>query len=318
MESRSSEDVDAWISKLLGGDELSEAEALALCKKMREVLANSENCAPVQLPVTVCGDVHGQYNDLKEIFRLSGKPPHTNYLFLGDYVDRGYASVLTVQMLIAFKVRYPNRVTLTRGNHESRNVSLVYGFYDESLKIYGTHIIWKEFTDVFDYFPVSALIANEVFCMHGGLSPAVDHINEINTINRIGEIPHEGIISDLLWSDPVADSPSTRGWVPSERGSGYFFGPTVTQKFNHSNKLKFIARAHQLVDEGYNWMHEQRIVTIFSAPNYCYRCGNEAALLELSEHGEANFIQFDSAPRDRAFDAKQEFAARNTVPDFFL
>lgn len=131
----------------------------------REVLVTEQNVQDVQCPVTVCGDIHGQFHDLLELFRIGGKPPETNYLFMGDYVDRGYYSVETVSLLFALKVRYRGRITITRGNHESRQITQVYGFYDECLRKYGNPNVWKHFTDLFDYLPLTALVEKQV-CVH--------------------------------------------------------------------------------------------------------------------------------------------------------
>jgi len=304
--------VDTWIAKLTGGENLTEAEARELCNKAREILEKEKNVQPVRCPVTICGDVHGQFNDLLELFRIGGRPPETNYLFMGDYVDRGYYSVKTVSMLMAFKVRYKDRITLTRGNHESRQITQVYGFYDECLRIYGNANVWKHFTDLFDYLPLTALVEKQIFCLHGGLSPSIDTLANIMDQDRVQEVPHEGPVCDLLWSDPD-DRP---GWGISPRGAGYTFGQDISEQFNHNNGLTLVARAHQLVMEGYNWTHEKNVVTIFSAPNYCYRCGNQAAIMEIDEHLEYTFLQFDPAPRTRK---EQEPPNSNrNIPDYFL
>lgn len=179
---------------------------------------------------------------------------------LGDYVDRGYFSVETVTLLVALKIRYPQRITILRGNHESRQITQVYGFYDECLRKYGNASVWKYFTDLFDYLPLTALIENQIFCLHGGLSPSIDTLENIRSLDRIQEVPHEGPMCDLLWSDPD----DRCGWGISPRGAGYTFGQDISEAFNHNNGLTLVARAHQLVMEGYNWSQDRNVVTIFS------------------------------------------------------
>jgi len=266
------------------------------------------NVQPVACPVTVCGDVHGQFHDLMELFRIGGRPPDTNYLFMGDYVDRGYYSVETVTLLVTLKVRFPERVYILRGNHESRQITQVYGFYDECVRKYGNANVWKMFTDLFDYFPLTAVVDDQVFCLHGGLSPSIETLDHIRQLDRVQEVPHEGPMCDLLWSDPD----DRFGWGISPRGAGYTFGQDISEQYNHNNGLNLVARAHQLVMDGYNWSHNQNVVTIFSAPNYCYRCGNQAAIMEIDEHLNRIFLQFDPAPR------RGEPHVTRRTPDYFL
>lgn len=128
--------------------------------------------------------------------------PETNYLFMGDFVDRGYYSVETFLLLLALKVRYPDRITLIRGNHESRQITQVYGFYDECLRKYGSTDVWRYCTEIFDYLSLSAIIDGKIFCVHGGLSPSIQYLDQIRSIDRKQEVPHDGPMCDLLWSDP--------------------------------------------------------------------------------------------------------------------
>lgn len=301
-------DLDEQISRLLKCQHLNEAEVKALCEKAKEILSEESNVQSVRCPVTVCGDIHGQFQDLLELFRIGGESPNTNYLFMGDYVDRGYHSVETVTLLVALKVRFRDRITILRGNHESRQITQVYGFYDECLRKYGSSDVWKTFTDLFDYLPLTGLVENQIFCLHGGLSPTLDTLDHIRALDRVQEVPHEGPMCDLLWSDPDDRS----GWGISPRGAGYTFGQDITEQFNHVNGLVLVSRAHQLVMEGFNWSHEQSTVTIFSAPNYCYRCGNMAAIMEVADDLTRTFQKFDPAPRR----GEPEIGKQN--PDYFL
>eukprot|EP01070_Trichotokara_eunicae_P012149 Trichotokara_eunicae@DN8601_c0_g1_i1.p1 len=207
------------------------------------------------------------------------------------------------------KVRFPSRVWIIRGNHECRQITQVYGFYDECLRKYGGTEVWKYFTDLFDYLPLSAIIEDTIFCPHAGLSPAIDTLEQVRQIARTHEPPHEGPMCDLLWSDPDERS----GFGISARGAGFTFGKDISEKFNHSNNLRLIARAHQLLMEGYQWTHENNIVTVFSAPNYCYRCGNQAAIMEIDEQINFNFIQFDPSPQRGPVPEISK-----ALPDYFL
>ncbi|XP_064974610.1 serine/threonine-protein phosphatase PP2A-1 catalytic subunit isoform X2 [Musa acuminata AAA Group] len=180
-------DLDRQIEQLRECKFLAEAEVKVLCDQARAILVEEWNVQPVRCPVTVCGDIHGQFYDLVELFRIGGEAPDTNYLFMGDYVDRGYYSVETVTLLVALKVRYRDRITILRGNHESRQITQVYGFYDECLRKYGNANVWKYFTDLFDYLPLTALIESQIFCLHGGLSPSLDTLDNIRDLNRIQE-----------------------------------------------------------------------------------------------------------------------------------
>ena len=185
-------ELDRQIELVYRKEPLPENEIKALCEKAREVLSVEGSVQPVKCPVTICGDIHGQFWDMMELFRIGGRPPDTNYLFMGDYVDRGLYSLETVTLLILLKVRFKDRLTILRGNHESRQITQVYGFYDECLRKYGNANVWKCFTDLFDYLPLCAVVENQIFCLHGGLSPSLDTLDQIRQLDRVQEVPHEG------------------------------------------------------------------------------------------------------------------------------
>lgn len=215
-------------------------------------------------PLNLCGDVHGQYHDLLRIFDTSGYPPQANYLFLGDYVDRGKRSLETICLLFAYKVKFPENFFLLRGNHESPSICRIYGFYDECKSRYSIKI-WKTFCDVFNYMPACALIADKVICMHGGLSfdmidAKVDLRSKINSMQRPADIPDSGFLCDLLWSDP---SEATQGFGVNDRGVSVSFGPEIVQQFLKLHDFDLIVRAHQVVEDGYEFFSNRGLVTLF-------------------------------------------------------
>ena len=274
---------DKWLEQVKQGKCLTEHDLKILCDKLKEILCEESNVQPVDAPVIVCGDIHGQFYDLLNIFDKGGQIPNKKYLFLGDYVDRGYNSVETLEYLLCLKLKYQGKITLLRGNHESRQICFTYGFYEEITKKYGNANPWRYFNDVFDYLPIAAIIEGKIFCVHGGLSPKITYIDQIRLINRLQEIPHEGAFCDLMWSDPD----EIDNWQFSSRGAGYLFGSKVVDEFNHINDITLICRAHQLVNEGYKyWFRNKNLVTVWSAPNYCYRCGNAASILVFDEKCE--------------------------------
>ncbi|RKP08513.1 Metallo-dependent phosphatase-like protein [Thamnocephalis sphaerospora] len=289
-------DLDRCIELLLTRKLLAEPLLREVCAKTKEVLMRESNVVHIKAPVTVVGDIHGQFHDLLEIFRIGGYCPNTNYLFLGDYVDRGYFSVETISLLTCLKLRYPERVQLVRGNHETRAVTQTYGFYTECMRKYnGSADVWKYFTDMFDFLILSVVIDDSIFCVHGGLSPSIHTIDQIKVIDRFREVPHEGPMADLVWSDPDADK---EDFVMSPRGAGYYFGSSVVQKFLDINGMSHILRAHQLCMEGYTELFDKRLSTVWSAPNYCYRCGNKASILEIGPSLERYFNVFEAAPNE--------------------
>ena len=303
-------DLDKIIEKLRKFELPTEQELVELCEKAKEFLDKLDNVAVLGCPITVCGDIHGQFEDLLELFQVGGEVPEKNYVFLGDLVDRGYNCIETFVLLLTLKVKYPDHITILRGNHESRLTNQIYGFYHECQRKYGGVNVWKMFTEIFDLLQIAAVIDNKVFCVHGGISPDINLIDEINNLDRKQEIPRKGPMTDLLWSDPDSD---VETFSISERGMGYVFGEKDVDKFNHLNNLELIARAHQLVQEGYHFLFHEKLVTVWSVPNYCYRAGNVASIMEFDEHMNRSFKIFEAVP-----DNKRITPVKKQIPEYFL
>ena len=300
---------DKWLSQLKDAKCLKENDLKELCNKVKEILIEESNIITINTPIVICGDLHGQFYDLLELFKQSGgEPPNQNFIFLGDYVDRGSNSIETIELLLCLKCLYPDKTILLRGNHESRQISFTYGFYEEINRKYGNTLPWKLLTEIFDLLPICAIIDNKIFCVHGGLSPFITTLDQIRLINRRGEIPHDGPYCDLLWSDP--DDIDT--WAINTRGAGYVFGNKVVNEFNQINNIELICRAHQLVNEGIKyWFKEKNLVTIWSCPNYCYRCGNKAGIIKVDKSHKQQCVIFDSA-----IESKETEHMKTLVPYF--
>jgi len=280
-------DVNQIIEKLLSvrGNkpgkqvDLKEEELRFLIDKSLPIIKEQKMLIELEAPLHVCGDIHGQYYDLLRIFEHCGYPDEYNYLFLGDYVDRGKQSLETIALLLAYKIKYPEKVTLLRGNHESSVTNRIYGFYDECKRRYNVRI-WKSFTELFNYLPVAAIIDDKILCMHGGLSPELKNIQNISEISRPTDIPDTGLLCDLLWSDPDKD---VLEYDENDRGVSVIFGEKIVQEFNKKNDLDLIIRAHQVVDDGYEFFAQRQLITIFSAPNYCGEFDNSAGIMIIDE-----------------------------------
>lgn len=299
--------LDKWIEMTKDCKYLPENDFKKLCDIVLEYLIEESNVHPVYTPVTVCGDIHGQYYDLQELFRTGGFPPDTNYIFMGDFVDRGYYSLETITQLLLFKAKYPDKITLLRGNHESRQITQVYGFYDECMTKYGNANPWKYCCKIFDYLTIAAIIDDSILCVHGGLSPEIKTLDQIRLIERNQEIPNKGAFCDLVWSDPE----DVDSWSISPRGAGWLFGAKVVNQFCEINNLNLICRAHQLVQEGYKYWFDEKLVTVWSAPNYCYRCGNIASILSFSDKNTKEAKIFSAVPDDL-----RVFPSKNITPYF--
>mmetsp|Transcript_92005 Transcript_92005/g.259951 ORF Transcript_92005/g.259951 Transcript_92005/m.259951 type:complete len:503 (+) Transcript_92005:80-1588(+) len=256
--------------------------AYAIVLDMIKLLRTLETLVDVEVPengeITVCGDVHGQFYDLLNIFEINGVPAEDNpYLFNGDFVDRGSFSVEVILTLFAWKLCHPHHLNLSRGNHETRNMNKLYGFEGEVTKKYDADL-YQMFCEAFCLLPLSHVINRQVFVVHGGLfSQDNVTLDAIRKVNRNCEPPDEGLMTEMLWSDPQAG----RGRMPSKRGVGVAFGQDVTENFLQKNDLKLVIRSHEMKEEGYQVEHGGKCITVFSAPNYCDQMGNKGAFIRL-------------------------------------
>ncbi|KAG0281689.1 hypothetical protein BGZ95_000542 [Linnemannia exigua] len=264
-------DIDDMISRLLDAGYsgkiaksvcLKNSEILAICQSARDVLLSQPTLIELNAPVKIVGDIHGQYTDLLRLFEMCGFPPSANFLFLGDYVDRGRMSLETILLLFCYKIKYPENFFLLRGNHECANVTKVYGFYDEC-KRRASIKMWKAFVDVFNCLPIAAIVANKIFCVHGGLSPSLATMADIRAIRRP--------------TDTALD------WEDNERGVSYCFGGSIIQKFLNKHDFDLVCRAHMVVEDGYEFFNDRTLVTVFSAPNYCGEFDNFGAVMSVNE-----------------------------------
>ncbi|OHT09631.1 Ser/Thr protein phosphatase [Tritrichomonas foetus] len=258
---------------------LGPKEVSNLCDEVCKVLLEEESLLYLESPIKICGDIHGQLNDLIRVLQTGGFDEDSKYLFLGDYVDRGPNSVEVICLLFALKLRFPNNVFLLRGNHESPEMTESFGFADECEEKLDASVL-LHFYDAFDCLPIAALINNQIFCVHGGLSPEMTNVEEIKGIQRPTAIPDCGILADLLWSDP---SPDTENWGPNDRGETFTWGLKVAQDFMDWNDLTRIVRGHQMAQNGidFPFFPDRSVITVFTASNYAGRYDNVAAFVEV-------------------------------------
>ncbi|KAH8300283.1 hypothetical protein KR044_012464 [Drosophila immigrans] len=268
------------------GITLSAYTISCLCREARSLFLAQPMLLELHAPINICGDIHGQYEDLLRIFNSCGFPSVSNYLFLGDYVDRGHQSIETITLLLAYKLKYPLRFFMLRGNHESADVNRMYGFYDECKRRYNIKL-WRTFVDCYNCMPVAAIVENRIFCCHGGLSPDLKDLDAIRQLPRPTEVPMFGLLCDLLWSDPEMNF---EGWGINDRGVGVTFNSDIVTTFLESHGFSLIVRAHQVVEDGYEFFADRQLVTIFSAPNYCNLFDNCGAVLSVNAELVCHFV----------------------------
>jgi serine/threonine-protein phosphatase PP1 catalytic subunit len=288
---------------------VSESEIKLLTTRVRPIVLSQPMLLELEAPLKICGDVHGQYSDLLRLFEYGGFPPQANYLFLGDYVDRGKQSLEVICLLLCYKIQYPNNFFLLRGNHEAAGINRIYGFYDECKRRYSIKL-WKTFSDVFNCLPVSALVDEKILCMHGGLSPEIESLQQIADLSRPCDVPDVGLMCDLLWSDPDT---SVNGWGENDRGVSFVFGADVVCEFLEKHDLDLLVRAHQVVEDGYEFFAGRRLVTLFSAPNYCGEFDNAGGLISVDENLMCSFMILKPSTRSERFAARPPSSATTNL-----
>jgi len=279
--------VDQLITRLLEGRDrkpvkaidMSESEIQAICNKSRKIFLSQPMLLELKAPLRICGDIHGQFNDLLRLFEYGGFPPDCNYLFLGDYVDRGKQSLETICLLLAYKIKYPDKIFLLRGNHECASLNRIYGFYHECKHRFSIRL-WKTFTDCFNCLPTAAIVSDKIFCCHGGLSPELQQMEQIRRIVRPSPVPNSGLLCDLLWADP---DKNVQGWGANDRGVSFTFGADIVSAFLSRHEFDLVCRAHQVVEDGYEFFANRQLVTLFSAPNYCGEFDNAGGMMFVDE-----------------------------------
>ena len=285
--------------------ELPENALLWLLAVSERVFLQEPTMLRIDSPVILTGDLHGQFYEILRLFRQHGFPSETQkYVFLGDFVDRGYDSLDTLLLLLVYKLLHKDTFLLIRGNHEDVRVSSAYGFRDEIGLKYGVQL-FDAFIPLFDAMPLAALVNGKILCLHGGISPHLSSLAQIEAIKRPLK-PEEGTLEyDLLWSDP---SPDVEEYGPSNRGASCFFGLAPLNKFCDENGLDLLVRAHQMMEDGYgyNFGEGTRLVTIFSAPDYMEK-KNKGAYMIVKEDGSIELFSYQPLTGDE----REEFEQSN-------
>ena len=280
---------------------LHKSDAMLLIAKATEIFRREPNLISIQDPITVVGDIHGQYYDLLKILEIGGNPETTKYLFLGDFVDRGMFSFEVLLLLYSLKINYPNTIVMLRGNHESRQMTTMFSFRKECLYKHDLELYDAIMTS-FDSLPLACVLNGSFLAVHGGVSPDLKTLKDINSINRLMEPPRSGLLCDLLWSDPVdsADGKISEAYKQNEtRGCSFFFGADATKKLLKDNDLMTIIRGHEVQKDGFkmqfwNGSDFPSVITIFSAPNYCDCYKNKGAIIKFT-NGTLNIQQYNYA-----------------------
>uniref|UniRef100_A0AC35U3T4 Serine/threonine-protein phosphatase n=1 Tax=Rhabditophanes sp. KR3021 TaxID=114890 RepID=A0AC35U3T4_9BILA len=262
---------------------VTETELHELIAATKALFMSQPVCIEIDAPVNICGDIH----DLLRLFSKGGFPNESNYLFCGDYVDRGKQSLEVIALMMAYKLQLPDTFFMLRGNHESQKVCRVYGFFDEINRRYKAPSLFDEFCEMFEYMPLTAIVGDRILCMHGGISPELKSRQSLRQISRPSCPYKSSLVCDLLWADP---DPLADGFKANCRGISYQFGASALNKILQDLDLCLICRAHQVVQDGYEFAFKKRCLTIFSAPHYCGQFSNNASFLCVNDQLLCSFV----------------------------
>lgn len=279
--------------------QINELELTNVCNMLPDILMEEPVVMDLNLdtPLYVIGDIHGQYGDLLRMFMLLGFPPDTRYVFLGNYVNRGTRSIETISLLFVLKLRFPKSIFLLRGNHECQHISRHYGFYDECVKRF-TRRLWRVFVTTFDYLPLIAVVEEKIFCCHSGMSPSVqfsgisnmqefkDFVTKLTP--RPTEIHTSILMSHYTWSEP---DPEVKAWEQNPSGLAYLYGSSIVNDFCTRLKLQQVIRSNEILERGYEFFQDKRLLTIFSMPNFLGTFTNDGAIVELEKDVSTNEIK---------------------------
>lgn len=291
-------DLDHCIESLKSGRLLNYMEIKIVSEKAKQIFKEEQNIVKISPPLTICGNINSQFSNLLEIFKISGDIPETNYLFLGGYSS----SIEVISLLFCLKVRYPKRITLLRGLSEDFGYSQTCGFYEEAKRNYGNEEIFKIICEVFNYLPLAAIINNNIFCISGGLSPDFETMEEINKIDRFVCIDNSDNIFGLMANSPVEYSywkflyfyNIINGWMQDPKSNEEYFLEEVTERFEKKNKIDLIICGRHLMEDGFRFFHNNKLISLFSTPNFGIN-RNKGAIIEIDENMEKKFLFFNKS-----------------------
>lgn len=291
-------DLDHCIESLKSGRLLNYMEIKIVSEKAKQIFKEEQNIVKISPPLTICGNINSQFSNLLEIFKISGDIPETNYLFLGGYSS----SIEVISLLFCLKVRYPKRITLLRGLSEDFGYSQTCGFYEEAKRNYGNEEIFKIICEVFNYLPLAAIINNNIFCISGGLSPDFETMEEINKIDRFVCIDNSDNIFGLMANSPVEYSywkflyfyNIINGWMQDPKSNEEYFLEEVTERFEKKNKIDLIICGRHLMEDGFRFFHNNKLISLFSTPDFGIN-RNKGAIIEIDENMEKKFLFFNKS-----------------------